>query len=109
MGDIFDAGPDELRLSYHDRIAAIRERSLDVLRFSIDGTEVASRAWLQTDGATAFELRDRLAEIRALAETIDREVLAVLATESPVARDLRVILAARDIHKDQLRARTFPF
>lgn len=87
----------ELRRAYHDRIAELRERSLTVLRSTTNGTGQAIDAFLRSDRAVAAALRQRADEMSAVAAEVDDEVVSLLALESPVARDLRVILASRDV------------
>ena len=87
----------ELRRGYHDRIADLRDRSLSVLRFAAQGTEEATRALVAGDAGGAEALVRRAQEATGVAAEVDDEVVALLALESPVARDLRVILAARDV------------
>ena len=85
----------ELRRAYHDRIAVIRERSLEILHLAAEGTAVATRALVESvEGGPAPVHVETAARIAA---EIDSEVVSLLALESPVARDLRVILAARDV------------
>lgn len=87
----------ELRRAYHDRIAALRERSLTVLRCAVTGAEDAVAAFLRGDPDEAEAMRRRADEISVVAAEVDDEVVSLLALESPVARDLRVILASRDV------------
>ena len=87
----------ELRRAYHDRIAELRERSLTVMRSATAGTEEAVDAFLRGDRSAALSLRLRADEMSAVAGEVDDEVVSLLALESPVARDLRVILASRDV------------
>ncbi len=93
----------ELRRGYHDRIAEVREHSLELLRVSIAGIGMAchallERASLGTPGAEVGSTWvSRTSDIQERAAQVDTEVVALLALESPVARDLRVILAARDV------------
>lgn len=87
----------ELRRTYHDRIAELRERSSSVLRCAITGTENATTAFLADDPSVLEPMRAGAAEAARVAAAVDDEVVAVLALESPVARDLRLILAARDV------------
>lgn len=86
----------ELRSGYHDRIADVRERSLEILRCTVAGiewaTDVLSGAVDGRNGAGC-----PTEEMQALAAAVDAEVVDLLALESPVARDLRVILASRDV------------
>lgn len=86
----------ELRRSYHDRIAEVRERSLEIVRCSVSCTGAAARV-LSGRGSDASGAGCSLSEMRALAASVDSEVVSLLALESPMARDLRVILASRDV------------
>lgn len=87
----------ELRRAYHDRIAALRERSFTVLRAAISGTEQAVQALAEGDAGAAASMRAGAGSMAGLVAEVDDEVVHLLALESPVARDLRVILAARDV------------
>ena len=86
----------ELRQDYHDRIADVRERSLSVLRLAITATDAATRV-LTVQDATADGTELEVEESQRIAAGVDAEVVALLALESPVARDLRMILASRDV------------
>jgi phosphate transport system protein len=96
-------GPDppgaaaELRRSYHDRIAAIRGQSIEVLRFTTTGLPGSARALLSGDPRPVEAQREELERVRRVAAGVDAEVVNLLALESPVARDLRLILATRDV------------
>ncbi|HMC38210.1 MAG TPA: hypothetical protein VKI19_01020 [Acidimicrobiales bacterium] len=90
------AGIHELRRSYHDRIADVREQSVAMLRAVVLGIRVASGALTEgapVEPATVPDVR----RARAEAAYVDGTVVGMLALESPVARDLRLILAARDV------------
>lgn len=87
----------ELRRSYHDRIADVRERSLEILRCSVLGTSAVTRALVEPGGPGQVPLPFGMEQMQALAATVDSEVVSLLALEAPVARDLRVILVARDV------------
>ena len=86
----------ELRRGYHDRIAAVRGRSAALLRSAIEGAEAATE-FFSGVGSEADRRMPRVDEMRAAAAEVDTEVMGLLALESPVARDLRLILAARDV------------
>lgn len=86
----------ELRRGYHDRIADVRRRSAAVLRSAIEGTQAATER-LSGHGNGGTGRLMPVEEIRAVAAAVDAEVISLLALESPMARDLRVILAARDV------------
>lgn len=87
----------ELRRVYHDRITALREQSLSVLRGAISGTEEAALALAEGAVSVGPAAAQRADQAAAVVAAVDDEVVNLLALESPVARDLRVILAARDI------------
>lgn len=87
----------ELRHNYHDRIADLREQAGRVLHTAVAGTERATAALLGEDPDAVTTLRHDAASMQEVATAVDNEVVALLALESPVARDLRVILAARDV------------
>jgi phosphate transport system protein len=94
---ILDGEPvRELRLDYHDRIAEVREQSLSVLSRAVDATDAASRV-LVAKGTSTEETGGDVEESQRIAAAVDAEVVALLALESPVARDLRTILASRDV------------
>lgn len=86
----------ELRRGYHDRIAGVRGRSAVLLRSAIEGAEEATE-YFSGGGTPAGRRMPRVDEMRAAAAEVDTEVMGLLALESPVARDLRLILAARDV------------
>jgi phosphate transport system protein len=91
------SGIRELRRSYHDRIADLREKSLVVVQGAVDGVGTATRALLDADLAVASHMRAQADEMLAVAASIDSDVVGLLALESPVARDLRMILSSRDV------------
>lgn len=87
----------EMRRAYHDRIADLRERSLTVLRCAISGTEQTVAALPEGDLSVADAVGRQAKDIAGVAADVDAEVVSLLALESPVARDLRVILVSRDV------------
>lgn len=87
----------ELRRQYHDRIADVRDRSCAIVGVAVSGTADATRALLTRDPTVGEDLDARVQAVATTAAGIDAEVVGVLALESPVARDLRVILATRDV------------
>lgn len=95
------AGPGEdplveMRRGYHDRIAGVRGQSGAILRSAIEGAEAATE-FFSGEARQADRRMPAVDEVRAAAAAVDREVVGLLALESPVARDLRLILAARDV------------
>jgi len=87
----------ELRTTYHDRIAAVRERSLDILRGTVAGIESATDALTGSGDGRERAGSCPTDDMQSLAAAVDAEVVDLLALESPMARDLRVILASRDV------------
>jgi phosphate transport system protein len=92
----------ELRQSYHDSIAVLREQSLGVLGAAITAAETATRVLVGDSHSGAADLKEKAAEMTRLVAEIDSEVVTLLALEAPVARDLRVILASRDVSQISL-------
>lgn len=86
----------ELRRTYHDRIGELRERSLQMLRYSIAGTASAVHC-LEVASPSGTWAGCRPQDAQVLAAMVDEEAVSLLALESPMARDLRVILASRDV------------
>ncbi|HEY2430829.1 MAG TPA: hypothetical protein VGI06_17975, partial [Acidimicrobiales bacterium] len=85
---------DELRRPYHDRIAALRQQTVEIVRDAaaavgnvaaarLDDTPVPGQSVL----AGASRTPSRVADVEAT-------VLELLALQAPMARDLRVIMAA---------------
>lgn len=87
----------ELRTTYHDRIAAVRERSVHILRCTIAGIEWATGVLTGDISGRDHPAGCPTEEMQALAAAVDAEVVDLLALESPMARDLRVILTSRDV------------
>lgn len=87
----------ELRRTYHDRIAGIREESVVLLRAAVESTAAAARVLHAPAGEPVPSSPVDVPAMRERAAAVDQEVVGLLALESPVARDLRVILAARDV------------
>ncbi|MBV9660022.1 MAG: phosphate uptake regulator PhoU [Acidimicrobiales bacterium] len=89
--------PRELRQGYHDRIAELREQSLAVLEAVVASAARATGFLLGRESPNPAPFTTELVEMTELVSTIDTEVVTLLALEAPVARDLRVVLAARDV------------
>jgi len=93
---------DELRRSYHDRIAEVRAQTVDLVQIAARATrqltsELAEGAD-ETGGQIADDqIADDLSAAARMVAGVEADVLDLLALQAPVARDLRVILAARDI------------
>jgi phosphate transport system protein len=90
-------GTRELRRSYHDRIAAVRALSHGMVSLAVDTARAATSVMSSDAAAEMGAVQEQAAHAAALAAEVDVEVVEMLALESPVARDLRVILASRDV------------
>ncbi len=99
LGDVeHDPGTiRELRHSYHDRIADLRTTTGEIVSQAEQIVVGATEALLAQDPTTGDRVAAAADQSTRLVGTVDAEVLALLALQAPVARDLRVILAARDI------------
>jgi phosphate transport system protein len=87
----------ELRRAYHDRIADLREQSFTVLRTAIEAASRGTASLLGESPADLGSVNAASVDMAGTVAAIDSEVVALLALEAPVARDLRLILAARDV------------
>jgi phosphate transport system protein len=87
----------ELRRGYHDRIAQVREDTLRIVDEAASAVYAATRVLLDQDRDGGAALAARLTDLAPAIAAVDSEVLELLALQAPVARDLRIILAARDI------------
>jgi phosphate transport system protein len=87
----------ELRRNYHDRISDLRAQSSSILACALRGVRAAYAAATDVGVTSPGTLDFGAARSLEVVTAADHQVLALLALESPVARDLRVILAARDV------------
>jgi phosphate transport system protein len=87
----------ELRRDYHDRIAELRAKTLAIVRDAARATHDATAALLDEDTTAGKLIVIEAADTIGRVAEVEAEVLALLALQSPMARDLRVILASRDI------------
>jgi phosphate transport system protein len=87
----------ELRRAYHDRIAELRAKTISIVDNAGRATEHATDILMDPDSEAGSRISVFVAETSAQVEEVDSEVLRLLALQAPVARDLRIILASRDI------------
>jgi phosphate transport system protein len=95
--DVVEVEVRELRRPYHDRIAELRAKTISILEDASHATEDATKALLEQDHAVGEKIAALASETSGRVGDVDAEVLALLALQAPVARDLRMILASRDI------------
>ncbi len=87
----------ELRRSYHDSIAELRAKTISIVDNAGRATEHATEVLIDPDGKAGDRISALVSETSAQVAEVDGEVLRLLALQAPVARDLRMILASRDI------------
>jgi phosphate transport system protein len=92
-----DGPPYELRRDYHDLIASLREETLSMLGQAVEAAASVTAALVEQNEEAGRRLAVELGRVGPNAATVEGEVLALLALQAPVARDLRIILAARDV------------
>jgi len=85
---------DELRRAYHDRITGLRDQTIGIVRDAATSVESVTAALLERDRSAADLVVTGSVEAQASVATVESEVLDILAQQSPVARDLRVVLAS---------------
>ena len=87
----------ELRRSYHDGIADLRAKTISIIDSAGRATEHATHVLIDTDAEALTRIAVLVSETSGQVAEVDGEVLRLLALQAPVARDLRMILASRDI------------
>jgi phosphate transport system protein len=87
----------ELRRTYHDRIADLRAKTIAIIRDAARATADATDVLLDKDSTARKLITMEAADTASRVAEVETEVLALLALQAPVARDLRVILTSRDI------------
>jgi phosphate transport system protein len=75
----------------------MRAKTITVLEVASQATEDATKAFLEQDLALGERIVALASDTSRRVGDVDAEVLALLALQAPVARDLRLILASRDI------------
>jgi phosphate transport system protein len=85
---------DELRRDYHDRIAALRDRTGRLVVAAADAIEHLTAALLSRDVSAGRAVVADLDWATKEPAAIEEEVLDLLALQAPMARDLRVVLAS---------------
>jgi phosphate transport system protein len=85
---------DELRRGYHDRIAALREGTTAIVGDAAASVGKVTAALLDRDPAAGRVVLTDASEAAARVADVEGDVLELLALQAPMARDLRVIMAA---------------
>lgn len=85
---------------FHDALAHLKDRVLQMSGQALDALDRSVRAVLQRDGTAADRVLRDDPQIDALEVEIEEMVTNLLALHQPMARDLRLILAALKITND---------
>jgi phosphate transport system protein len=85
---------------FHDELAHLKDRLLQMSGQAQDALDRSVRAVLQRDGQAADRVLREDRQIDALEVEIEEMVTNLLALQQPMARDLRLILAALKISND---------
>ncbi|MDQ3107860.1 MAG: phosphate signaling complex protein PhoU [Actinomycetota bacterium] len=83
----------ELRRSFHDDLAELRSRVEEMAAVVVEGIRLVTDALLDGDAAAATAVVEADARIDAVYPTVETDVFHLVATQSPVARDLRFLMA----------------
>lgn len=85
---------------FHDELAQLKERVLHMSGRAEEAVGKAVRAFLEHDAAAARTVMHGDGEIDGLEIEIDNRITNLLALHQPVAKDLRLLLAALKISND---------
>ena len=86
-------GGNELRRGFHDDLANVRSRVDAMAGVVVAGLSAVTDALLDGDRAAAERVVVADAEIDRIYPTIETDVFHLVATQAPVARDLRFLIA----------------
>jgi phosphate transport system protein len=94
---------DELRRSFHDRLSAVHAEVVAMVAAAGAAVSAATSALLEPNPAAAATVAAVPATLAGQNAAVEREVLDLVARQGPVARDLRVLMAAlRVAHEAEL-------
>lgn len=85
---------DERRRSYHDQITMVRDETIALVRDAAATTANVTAALLDCDLDASRRVITTAEDGIALVARVEDEIVDILALQAPVARDLRIILAA---------------
>jgi phosphate transport system protein len=93
----------ELRRGYHDRLAAVHDQVSTMVRSAASAVSLGTDALLEGDVTGAAAVAMNAADLSVANGAVEREVFDLVATQAPVARDLRLLLASlRIAHEVEL-------
>ena len=90
----------ELRRSFHDQLASVRERVAAMNTAMIESLALVTDALLSADERTAARIIAADVRLDDHYVAVEEEVIDLLARQAPVARDLRFVLAALRIAQE---------
>ena len=92
--------PPSMRTTYYEELTALSARVGDMCGLAADAMERATQALLGSDLSVAEQVIADQEHIVALSKRTEASALKLLATQQPVAGDLRSILAAIHVGAD---------
>jgi phosphate transport system protein len=90
---VSSSGERELRRSFHDELGDLRLRVEEMAAVVVDGIGAVTDALLDGDVAAARAVIAADARIDERYPTVEADVFHLVATQAPVARDLRFLMA----------------
>jgi len=98
-------GPQEVRRSFNEELESVRADVITLAGLTSEAIGATTRALLDADLAAAERVIAEDARIDALKEATEQHVYEMFATQQPMARDLRTLIAVlRILHELQLTA-----
>lgn len=91
---------NELRRSFHDDLADLRARVEEMAAVVVTGVSAVTDALLDGDREAAAAVMAADDRIDELYPTVEADVFHLVATQAPVARDLRLLMATLRVAMD---------
>ncbi len=96
-------GPGEMRREFHDQLAGIHSDVGQMLRLTRSALQRSTDAFLEDDVAAAEAVIFADAQVDVLYATVERDAFTIVATQAPVARDLRLVVGSLRIAQEAER------
>lgn len=83
-----------MRAAFHDQLDAVFDELVEIARLVRVAVQQATRALVEGDATVAEQVISGDDEIDRLREEVEEQCFTLLSLQAPVARDLRVVVAA---------------